>query len=86
MAPTSVQSMEVSDRSRPPKRSEHQGSRSTVSSKSPRRITGARGSETADQRLDQLIADSNRVHGPREREQVVGMNLVGSPKAAPISR
>ena len=88
MIPQDIQPMEVSDKSRPPKRVEHQGPRSNVSSKSPRRVPEARGSDehlTADQRLDQLLSESNRVRSPREREQVVGMNLDGSPKTTTVS-
>ena len=63
VTPVEVQPMEISERSRPSKRIEHNGPRSSVTSKSPRRVSEARGSDqplTADQRLDQLIAGSIR--------------------------
>ena len=59
-----------------------------VSSKSPRRVSEARGSDehlTADQRLDQLQSESNRLRSPREREQVVGMNLDELAKTTTVS-
>ena len=88
MAPVESQSMEVSERSRPPKRVEHNGPRSSVTSKSPRRVSEARGSDqplTADQRLDQLIAGSIRETSPRGRSRIVGWNLEGSPRTTAIS-
>ena len=80
--------MEISERSRPPKRVEHSGPRSSVTSKSPRRISEARGSDqplTADQRLDQLIAGSIREISPKGRERMVGWNLEGSPRTTAMS-
>ena len=84
MAPVEAQSMEVSERSRPPKRVEHNGPRSSVTSKSPRRVSEARGSDqplTADQRVDQLIRETS----PRGRGRIVGWNLEGSPRTTAIS-
>ncbi len=88
MTPVEVQPMEVSERSRPPKRVEHNGPRSSVTSKSPRRVSETRGSDqplTADQRLDQLLAGSIRETSPRGRERVVGWNLEGPPRTTAIS-
>ena len=88
------QEVEVSNRSRPPKRSDFQGIRSSASSKSPRRTidlrgSGARGSTerlTAEERLDLLISETRRTTSIRESEGVVGMNLEGSPiRESPIS-
>ena len=88
VTPVEVQPMEISERSRPSKRIEHNGPRSSVTSKSPRRISEARGSDqplTADQRLDQLIAGSIRETSPRGRGRPVGWNLEGSPRSTAIS-
>lgn len=70
---------------RPPESSEHE--KSPTTSKSPRRTTEAaraRGSLAADQRLDQLIADSNREKMPGGGAPKLGANLVGSPAQSPI--
>ena len=88
VTPVEVQPMEISERSRPSKRIEHNGPRSSVTSKSPRRVSEARGSDqplTADQRLDQLIAGSIRETSPRGRGRPVGWNLEGSPRSTAIS-
>ena len=75
--PTNVAPMDVSERSRPSKRSDYV--RSSVASASPRRNSGARGSDqvplAADQRLDMLIAES-RSNIPRGGEASLRGNLV----------
>ena len=87
-APRNVGSMEVGDRSRAPKRSEVRGNRSPYSSKSPRRSGNASGSGhhlTADERLEQMLLQSNREKLAGDRGRVVGSNLVGSPPQRPVS-
>ena len=82
-------SMEVRDRSRQTKRSDHRSpTRSPRSSKSPRGDTGARGSDipmTADQRLDQLLRESMRENERGNEEQGIRNPILGSPPINPIS-
>ncbi len=86
--------MEMGERSRPHKRTELHGIRTNVASKSPRRTSDYRGASargsrerlSAEERLDRLIAESRRTPSPKEREGVVGTNLVGSPiRESPVS-
>ena len=61
VTPTNLSQMEISDRSRPIKRSDQRNTRSPRHTKSPRRNSEARGSSipmTADERLEQLVRQS----------------------------
>ena len=75
------------DRSRHRKRTEE--ARLSGASKSPRRDSRPRGPDrlplTADQRLDELLAQHHRNRTPRGGDQLIGGNLVGSPLESPVS-
>ena len=86
VTPANTESRDMDHRSRPAKRAER--TKSPHKSKSPRRNSTARGSDqplTADQRLDQLIAEDIRSRVPRGGGPLVGMNLLGSPAESPMS-
>ena len=76
-----------SDRSRHRKSAEE--ARQPGASKSPRRNSRARGPDllplTADQRLDELVAQHHRNRTPRGGDQLIGGNLVGPPLESPVS-
>ena len=87
-APMNVNADEVSDRSRPPKRTDSRASRVPYPSKSPKRSDGASGSGQpldADQRLEEMLRQHNMEVISRERGRISGANLVGSPPRRAVS-
>lgn len=87
-ASMNTSSMEVSDRSKQIKRSDHRTARSPKSSKSPRRDSEARGSDvpmTADPRLDQLLTESMRGNTSRGAGQGSGSHPLESSPPNPVS-
>ena len=88
VTPTNLSQMEISDRSRPMKRSDQRSSRSPRDTKSPRRDSEARGSNipmTADERLEQLVRQSRPGNARRDEGSGSGNLAIGSRAPYPMS-
>ena len=88
VTPTNLSQMEISDRSRPIKRSDQRNSRSPRHTKSPRRNNEARGSNipmTADERLEQLVRQSRPGNARRDEGSGSGNLAIGSRAPYPMS-
>ena len=88
VTPTNLSQMEISDRSRPIKRSDQRNSRSPRHTKSPRRNSEARGSNipmTADERLEQLVRQSRPGNARRDEGPSLGNLAIGSRTPYPMS-
>ena len=88
VTPTNLSQMEISDRSRPIKRSDQRNSRSPRHTKSPRRDSEARGSNipmTADERLEQLVRQSRPGNTRRDEGPSLGNLAIGSRTPYPMS-
>ena len=88
VTPTNLSQMEISDRSRPIKRSDQRNSRSPRHTKSPRRNSEARGSNipmTADERLEQLVRQSRPGNARRDEGSGSGNLAIGSRAPYPMS-